>query len=218
MHTQKRDYSRILIVEGVDDRHSVIGLMKNHTNWPEERSEWPVWVEVGNSVDQILEPGYLTTEIKASNAKIIGVMLDADIQAHGRYQRIQQLCATLFPDLPAHMPGGGLVIDNGDDKRFGLWLMPDNASEGALETFLRYLVPNPREALWKQACGCVMAAISAGAECRERHVPKANLYTWLAWQDPPGQSPGLALTRQILDPHSRYAEPFVSWFKQLYQL
>jgi hypothetical protein len=216
--TQKRDYSKILIVEGADDKHSVIGLMKSHTNWPEKRTGWPVWIEVGNSVDQILEPGYLTTEIKASNARIIGVMLDADTQARGRYQRIQQLCATLFPDLPAHISPGGLITDNGDDKRFGLWLMPDNTGEGALETFLRYLVPSQKEALWKRACGCVVDAISAGAECRGSHVPKASLYTWLAWQDPPGQSPGLALTRKILDPDSEYAEPFVDWFKRLYRL
>src|SRR5258708_6614798 len=116
--------------------------MKNHTTWPEKRGEWPVWVEVGNSVDEILESGYLSTEIKASNMRIIGVMLDADIHAYGRYQRIQQLCASLFPNLPVQMPADGLVIDNGDDKRFGLWLMPDNKSEGDLETFLRYLVPN----------------------------------------------------------------------------
>jgi len=214
--TQKRDYTKILIVEGGDDKHSVISLMKKHTDWP-EKGQYPVWVEVGSSVEQILEPGYLTTEIKASKVRIVGVMLDADTQAHGRYQRVQQLCATIFPNLPTHMPEGGLVVDN-EDKRFGLWLMPDNTSEGALETFLRHLVPDHKEALWKQACDSVTAAISAGAECRGNHVPKANLYTWLAWQDPPGQSPGLALIRQILDPHSKHAEAFVSWFKQLYQV
>ncbi len=217
MPNQKRDYPNILIVEGVDDKHSVIGLMKDHTNWPEERRLWPVWVEVGNSVDQILAAGYLTTEIKASNAKTLGVMLDADIHMAGRYQRIRQLCATLFPSLPDELPQTGLVIEN-DEKRFGVWLMPDNTSQGDLETFLRYLVPDAQEYTWQLACDSVAAAVSGGAKCRDCHVPKANLYTWLAWQDPPGQSPGLALTKKILDPQSKYGDSFVQWFKELYRL
>lgn len=218
MLKQKRDYSNILIVEGNDDRHSVIGLMRDHTDWPDERELWPVWVEIGNSVDQILAAGYLTTEIKASNAKTIGVMLDADLDADGPYRRIRQLCATLFPNLPERMPPAGLVVENDDEKRFGAWIMPDNTSQGDLETFLRYLVPDEQDLLWKQACDSVSAAVSTGAKCRDSHIAKANLYTWLAWQDPPGQSPGLALTRKILDPQSEYAGPFVTWFRELYRL
>jgi hypothetical protein len=96
--------------------------------------------------------------------------------------------------------------------------MPDNTSQGDLETFLRYLVPDRQEPLWKQACDSVIAAVSSGANCRDSHIAKANLYTWLAWQDPPGQSPGFALTRKILDPQSQYAGPFVKWFRELYRL
>jgi len=57
-----------------------------------------------------------------------------------------------------------------------------------------------------------------GAACHESHVPKAELYTWMAWQEPPGQSPGLALTQRILDPQAKYAGPFVRWFRELYRL
>lgn len=214
---QRQDNQNILIVEGADDRHSVIGLMKFHTNWPDERREWPVFVEVGGSVDEILATGYLTAEIKARSTKQIGVMLDADASASGRYQRIQQLCGALFPNLPEQMPAGGLVVEY-DEKRLGVWLMPDNLSEGDLEIFLRCMVPSEGESLWSHACESVKSAISMGAKCRESHLSKANMYTWLAWQDPPGQSPGIALTKRILDPRSKLAEPFVKWFKELYRL
>ena len=132
--------------------------------------------------------------------------------------RIRQLCVPLFPNLPERMPQEGLIAENDEAKRFGVWIMPDNSSEGDLETLLRHLVPDEQEPLWRHACESVAAALSLGAKCREAHVPKADLYTWLAWQDPPGQSPGLALTRKILEPRSRYAEPFVTWFKNLYRL
>ena len=218
MPTQKRDYSKILIVEGVDDKHSVIGLMRHHADWPEARDLWPVWVEIGGSVEEILEDRYLTTEIKASNAHIVGVMLDADAHMEGRYQRVVQICSTLFPDLPAAMPESGLITENNDAKRFGLWIMPDNRSPGDLESFLRYLVPDEEQAFWQLSIKCVGEAVSSGARCRQPHIPKAILYTWLAWHDPPGQSPGLALTRSVLNIRSKSAEPFIKWLKALYML
>jgi hypothetical protein len=116
------------------------------------------------------------------------------------------------------MPTDGLIIENLDGKRFGVWLMPDNKSAGDLETFLRYLIPHDQEPLWKLACASVTTAKASGAFCHDSHISKANLYTWLAWQEPPGQSPGLALTRKILDPQSPYAGAFVAWFKELYQV
>lgn len=121
MRKQKRDHSNILIVEGVEDQRSVIGLMKDHISWQEESKLWPVWVELGDGVDQILAAGYLTAQIKASNAKTVGVMLDADHDADSRYRRIRQLCATLFPNLPERMPPAGLIVENDDEKRFGVY-------------------------------------------------------------------------------------------------
>ena len=192
--------------------------MKSHIHWSEEPSQWPVWVEVGKSVDEILATGYLSAEIKAHRVTALGVVLDADDAPQGRYQRIQQLCNPLFPSLPADLPREGMVADNTDGKRLGLWIMPDNKSDGDLETFLKFLVPSNQDPLWSMACSSVAQARAAGAACRERQISKSNLYTWLAWQDPPGQSPGPALTKKILDPNSTSAELFVSWFRRLYQV
>ncbi len=205
-------------MEGVDDKHAVIGLMRRHIDWPDTPSGWPVYIKVGNSNDEILAQGYLSTQIKASTVRTVGVLLDADLNSGGRYQRIQQLCKPLFPDLPPDMPAEGLFVDNPDGKRLGLWLMPDNMSPGGLETFLRLLVPDSAEGLWTLACSSVANARSMGAACREAHIQKANLSTWLAWHDPPGQSPGLALTRKILDPESPHAAGFVSWFRTLFEV
>jgi hypothetical protein len=96
---RKRDYPKILIVEGADDRHSVIGLMRHHIAWPEESERWPVWIEVGNSVDEVLAPAYLTTEIKSSNARIVGVVLDSDLTAAGP---LSAGPATLLKSVPKY--------------------------------------------------------------------------------------------------------------------
>ena len=145
-------------------------------------------------------------------------MFDANGNPKGRYERLRRSCLGLFPDMPEELPKTGLVLENGDQKRFGVWIMPDNIATGELETFLRYLVPDLSEPIWKYAAECVTTARDLGAECRETHIPKARLYTWLAWQDPPGYSPGIALTKKILDPHSPHASIFVAWFRDLYQL
>jgi hypothetical protein len=122
-----------------------------------------------------------------------------------------------FPELPEEMPDTGLVVDH-EGMRFGAWIMPDNKSDGDLETFLRYLVPNGGEATWKYAEDSVARARAMGAKCRAVHVAKANLYTWLAWQDEPGQSPGRSLTQKVLDPQGERAATFVRWFSDLYEL
>lgn len=143
--------------------------------------------------------------------------MDADQNAKGRYDRIRQLCSETFPDLPRDMPAAGLIVENKEDqKRFGLWIMPDNITDGSIETFLRLLVQD--EKLWTMACDSVSKAVEAGANCRPTHRAKAELYTWLAWQDPPGQSPGASLAGKILDPKSVHAAGFVDWFVTLYQL
>ena len=203
------------MVEGTDDLFAIAGLMKAHIDWPDDPPKWPVFILDGKGVDKIA--GLLTAEIKAEKVQSFGLVLDADINAGGRYQRIRQLCSELFPSLPDEQPVEGLVVDNGE-KRFGVWLMPDNLSGGDLETFLRFLVPNGKEPLWTHACDAVhRASILALAGAIPIWQRPASI-TWLAWQDPPGQSPGVALTARILDPKSQDSAPFVAWFRRLYQL
>jgi hypothetical protein len=206
-----------LIVEGIDDRHSVVGLMRHHVDWPAEVKSCPVWIELGGGAEDILNPGFLTAQIKTASIRTLGVMFDADTNPKGRYERTRERCLNMFPQIPEKLPSGGLVTEH-DGKRFGVWVMPDNTSDGSLETFLRNLVPDTSEQIWKHAVDSVRQAMEKGASCRECHYEKADLYTWLAWQDPPGYSPGMALTKKILDPKAQTAAGFVAWFKKLYQL
>ena len=192
--------------------------MSAHIAWPDRVAEAPVHIYIGNGAEEILVPGYLTSILKTHGVKIVGVMLDADTKPKGRYTSIRNLCLGIFPTLPDDLPNTGLIIDNEDGQRLGVWVMPDNSSEGSLETFLRYLVPDKAEPLWQHGVESVARAKKIGAACQAHHDQKANLFTWLAWQDPPGQKPGIALTKKVLDPHAPSAVPFVTWFRELYGL
>jgi hypothetical protein len=208
-----------LVVEGFADLYSVAGLMSAHIAWPPGKMNAPVYIHMGNGAEEILKDGFLTTFLKSSVIKSFGVMLDADTKPRSRYTSIFSHASPYFPAMPAQLPNDGLVVENlTEKKRFGVWIMPDNVSEGCLETFLRHLVPNTLEPAWQHATTSVAEAKRIGCGCHDHHIPKANLYTWLAWQNPPGQSPGESLTKKILDPHSANASTFVSWFRKLYVL
>jgi len=207
-----------LIVEGSDDLFSVKGLMRARVVWPEPKENAPVWIDAAGGVEKILERGYLDTKLTVRGLKTLGVILDADTNPQGRYESFRNLCSGFFPDLPREMPTEGLIAENAEHLRLGLWIMPDNTSEGTLETFLHFLIPEESATIWDHATKSVAIARTLGASCRDCHVPKANLYTWLAWYDEPGQNPGTALTRKILDPHSPSSAAFVQWFRDLYQL
>ena len=207
-----------LIVEGEDDKYSVIGLMKRHVAWPQPIAECPVYIDVAGGVDRILDPVEMGVQLKASNVKTLGVMIDADDQPENRYQSLLRICSAEFSAMPSAIDPGGMIAVNDSGRRLGIWIMPDNSAEGCLETFLRYLVPNDSEAVWQHAIRSAAASRGHGARYRDAHAPKANLYTWLSWQDPPGQNPGRALTQSILSPESERAAPFVKWFRELYEL
>jgi hypothetical protein len=206
-----------LIVEGFDDLQSVAALMGAHTTWPDDKYNVPVWIEISNGAEEILRDGFLSTYLKDPEIKTLGVVFDADTKPSERYARVSKLCDRFFK-FPKQLSTNGIILENADQKRFGIWIMPDNKSEGDMETFLKYVVPDGDKPVWEYAVNCVTKAKEMGCAFRDPHTTKANLYTWLAWLDPPGQSPGKALTKKALDPHSPTAAPFVEWFMKLYKL
>lgn len=210
--------SKQLLVEGIDDLLAVVGIMEHHVAWPREKNRAPVFIDRAGSIDELLDTTYLHTKFKESGLEILGIMVDADDRPGGRWQSFRSLCRDIAPNLPDELPKNGMIVDCQMGLRLGFWLMPDCASEGMLETFLRYLVPTSTESLWVLAQRAVREAKQAGALYRDTHTAKANVHTWLAWQDPPGERLGMAATKKIFDPHAGAAAPFVSWFIELYGL
>jgi hypothetical protein len=213
-----RPKSTQLLVEGQDDKFAVVSLMEHHVAWPDDRDHVPVYIDAVGSVSQILDAAFIRTKLKESSLDILGIMIDADDDPGSRWASFRSICQPSFPDMPADLPSGGLVIENAAGPRLGFWLMPDCGSSGMLETFLRHLVPVLAEPIWQHAGSAFATAAALGAPCRPAHADKARVHTWLAWQDPPGESFGRALTRKTLDPEAHTATAFVAWFKQLYRL
>jgi hypothetical protein len=80
------------------------------------------------------------------------------------------------------------------------------------------MIPTDNESLWQFAQEVAQEAKNKGAAFTAPHFDKANIYTWLAWQNPPGRQLHQAIMERILSPNHPNAQGFVSWFKALYGL
>jgi hypothetical protein len=122
-----------------------------------------------------------------------------------------------MPAIPADLPRNGLVMENNDGLRFGVWLMPNCSAEGMMETFLALFIDDQTMGLWQFVqTHCKEAKEFYQAPYRDAHFDKALIHAWLALQDPPGQQLHSAIIQNILRPNSPKAEPFVNWFRKLY--
>jgi hypothetical protein len=211
-------HPNVMIVEGHDDLGSVVHLMKHHVNWPDDERSRPVDIRLGKSDSQILDKAFIGTILKQSGLKILSIMLDADGSVHNRWRSVRGVLVDSFPALPETMPERGVITENDNGLRIGVWIMPDNKAPGMLETFLHYLLPADATPSWAYAQSAAQEAKNAGAPYKDVHFIKAAIHTWLAWQDPPGERFGIAITRRILDPYSPSAASFICWFRDLYKL
>lgn len=193
---------RRLLVEGGADKRVIPYLMEaNGVVWP--KGQEPVSIDAQGSVGEILQPGVIGAELRASELEALGVMVDADRDAAARWRELKARCRGEFDSLPAAIPTGGLNTVHKTGTRFGVWIMPDNRFEGMLEDFLIRLMPPESEPLYDLAQRCVGNASELGARFSANHRSKAELHTWLAWQDEPGKQLheaavlDLKLTRRI---------------------
>jgi hypothetical protein len=205
-----------LVVEDEDLKGVVIGVMRHYLGgWSRTPAEWPVEINVGNSADEILRDAELITRMQASGVKTIGVIVDAETSLVGRWQRIRNFCLSHGGgNIPDVFPLEGLISNQIHGRRFGAWIMPNNTDDGMLENFCRDLVP--QTSVWHYATSSADNAKKLGASYSDAHKHKAHIHTWLAWQDPPGERMGSAITKKILSPEKGQAKLFADWFRKLY--
>jgi hypothetical protein len=201
-------YSKRLLVEGREEQRVVPELIEqNGIIWGDNKDSWIVKIDEFNGVENLLKPGVIEAELKSSGLTHLGILVDADDVLENRWEVIRDRCSKAFPNLPKSFPDTGVIFENDDNKTAGM-----------LETFLGFLVPDTQDKLYLAAQESVQNARTLGAPYIDAHLSKANIYTWLAWQNPPGRQLHQAVVEQILSPRSAHAQPFVSWFRELYQI
>lgn len=203
---------RILLVEGIDDEYVLKHLCGNR-GVPRLDA-----VKSHGGVDQLLDS--FPVRLKASeDGDIVGVVIDADTDMTSRWQSLRDRLTRVgyegAPDSPApdgtilDPPAGTLL------PRVGIWIMPDNQSNGILEDFLRFVVPEESR-LFEHVRSSVAAIPEGERRFSQLTEPKAIIHTWLAWQEEPGRPLGTAITARYLDPEVAQVDGLVSWLKRLF--
>ncbi len=189
----------------------------NGINWGTNKNP-VVYIRDCEGYENLIDTDVISTELKASGLSALGLIIDADEEPVARWQSVRNACLKSIPDLPEGMPEMGLIHTTPNRIKFGVWMMPDNQMRGMLETFLAYMIPDENQGLWQFAREVTDQAKDKGAKFKEVHRDKANIYSWLAWQDTPGRQLHQAVMQRILNPQHPKAQIFVSWFKNLYDL
>ena len=82
----------------------------------------------------------------------------------------------------------GTVIQGGDQMpRIGIWLMPDNGSDGELEDFLVTMLPEG-DPIWPRTVAYVDGIPERDRKFKEGKVLRAQLHAWLATRREPRPS------------------------------
>lgn len=195
-----------LLVEGSDDRHLIGHLLQQHG--------------VSLASDEILECGgveplleeHLPVVLKGSYTSI-GIVVDADLDVQSRWQSIRDRLRQSGYEVPATPAADGLILTD-RPPAVGVWIMPDNVLPGMLEDFVRQLVP-PDDDLWPMAERSVAAIPATSRRFHAAAERKAEIHTYLAWQEQPGMRMGSAIANKYFEANTTLAIMFVEWFTRL---
>lgn len=202
---------KILLVEGTDDEHVLKHICGNR-NIPDLDGVVPH----KNDIDLLDD---FTVRIKTSTEEgdVLGVVIDADKEPSGRWQSIRnRLLEAGYENVPDKADSIGTIVEPPDRSilpRVGVWIMPDNVSQGKLENFLRHLVPEDDD-LIARATDVVDNLRDRRFRCIDKI--KAVMHTWLAWQKSPGRPYGTAITAGYLDANAPLANQIVDWLNRLF--
>ena len=142
-------------------------------------------------------------------------MLDADRDLQHGWRKIKQELSRAKVQLPAEPdPTGTIVPEQRPLPQVGIWLMPDNSSQGELEDFALRMVPS-KDPVWPLS-RCYLESIP---EDKQKFAPektdKAQLYAWLATRKEPGRM-GAAVGAGDLETCGTLCQDFLKWLDRLF--
>ena len=211
------DHLPHLFVEGKTDKYVIVQLLKKHgliAHDADTKTETPDKVQVVVSVikstegssgskSEILDD--IPIRLRSPKHSAIGYVIDADDTAFTGWnlQRTwQSVCDRLEKtsvDVVKQdaMPVEGFHgLQSKTNTPIGVWLMPDNQSDGSIEDFLRKLIGDGDSIAPFAESSTRFAKDKHGAKFKEKDFKKAVIETWLAWQVEPGMSFGSAFTNR----------------------
>lgn len=224
-----------LFVEGKDDFHVLKNLLKKHeietgtfTVPHNRRVPNKIYLNglgddqhTGKGIDNLKQAVRNVLQLDYT-VKSLGIIVDADSAPLSRWDALCSLARQAgVGNFPAEVVYDGYVTIlnrvNKPSLKIGFWIMPDNLHTGMLEHFVSAMIA-PQNFLWDKAVRDVQAIPSNQRLFPNRHTRKAEIHTWLAWQETPGKPMGIGVTAGYFDHQSPIALAFVQWIKTLFDV
>jgi hypothetical protein len=195
-----------LLVEGKDDLSLITNLLSNHQIPVDETLE----IHDCKGVQGLLRDS-LRLSLEA-NYDAVGVIVDADLDLRARWDAVRNRLRASGYAPPIEPSPDGLVLTD-RVPAVGVWLMPNNVLPGTIEDFARLLIPDADE-WWPRAADAV-AALPRPRRFPDARQRKAEMHTYLAWQEEPGTPLGLAITKKYFQTDTALAHRFADWIRRL---
>ena len=201
-----------LHVEGKDDYHALFHFLASrqlNTTAP-----WFPEIKKTGNVDQLLDS--IDIAIRFGTGQIVGFLLDANSSPNDRWRAVASRLVSVGLTPPEDLPAAGYIaFCESFQTRTGVWMMPNNRHEGALEDFLIDLI-QPMDPLLAHARSATNQARELGAAFPVKATRKAELRAWLAWCEEPGLPYGTAIKAGYFHHDSPDSMTFLTWFTKLF--
>ncbi len=160
----------------------------------------------------------ISVRLKQSGIEKVGIVVDADTDLAFRWQSLKDTLTKSGYNVPAQPAPSGSIFRQKDLPTVGIWIMPNNQTNGMIEDFIKALIPHHDKTLpfAEQTLAELEKQELHGYQ--EVHRAKALIHTWLAWQESPGTPLGLAITKSCLTTNEELCQQFVDWLNELFQL
>jgi len=198
----------VLLTEGTNDCH-VIAALCNFHNIQEGRFGFYAC----GSDEKVLKKANALLQT-SSPKKAIGIVLDADVNLSGRWESIRAKLSKHGYDFTDAPVKEGSVLNCEGMPNLGVWIMPNNQDVGMLEDFCATLIVPAHLGVAKEAVRNVENMDVSSF--KSVHRSKADIHTYLAWQDEPGRPLGQSITSKVLNAETETATVFMAWLNKLF--
>ena len=204
MYASEAPPAKLLLVEGVDDRHVVEHLRQRLA------PDLAFCCRSAGGSDPLLKA--IPLEMRPDERSALGILMDADADVSARWRSIGDRLREGEVQLPSQPEDGGTIIDGG--LRVGVWLMPNNSTPGELENFVVDLVPKD-DPVWPLAEQYIDGIPSRHRQFSPTKELRAKLHAWLATRERP-RPMGTAIAAGSLDATAIAAGELVAWLTALF--
>lgn len=230
---------QIIVVEGEADRQvieclcQVIDISPQIKVFPPKDLTLLELAELDNGVSHVKNSktgvynilASLLKRLEQGDIENLAIIVDADQTGHhsgGFNQTLEQIKQRLSPYQLTDSSNGLIFTHPQGGLPIGVWIMPNNQQDGMIESWLADCIHDDEKTLFEKA-KISTPQIAEKPKFAEYHRTKAEVATWLAWQQKPNIGLYSAFIRHkkthhplLLNTQSAAYQNLVSWLHRIF--